>query len=59
MPNWKNAAQALELGIPEAQLDAISPSLEALDKAYRPLTLTLTVEDDPAPLFTAFGEDER
>jgi hypothetical protein len=59
MPDWKKAAQAMALNIPDAQLDAISPSLDALEKAYRPLPATLTAEDDPAPLFAAFPDDER
>ena len=59
MPDWKKAAQALAPEIPDAQLDAITPSLDALEKAFRALPLTLAAEDDPAPLFTAFSEGER
>ena len=59
MPDWKKAAQALAPEIPAAQLDAITPSLDALEKAFRALPATLTAEDDPAPLFTAFPEEER
>lgn len=59
MPDWKKAAQALDLGIPEAQLEAITPTLDAVLGAFRPLPASLTPEDDPAPLFTAFAEEER
>ncbi len=47
------------LSIPEAQLDLIAPSLDALEKAFRPLPASLGAEDDPAPLFTSFPDDER
>ena len=59
MPDWKKAAQALAPEIPDAQLDAIAPSLDALEKAFRALPASLTAEDDAAPLFTAFQEEER
>ena len=48
MPDWKKAAQAMGLDIPEAQLDAITPSLDLLEKAFRPLTATITAEDSLA-----------
>lgn len=59
MPDWKKAAQSLDLGIPDEQLDAITPTLNAVIGAFRPLPAALTPEDDPAPLFSAFPEDER
>jgi hypothetical protein len=59
MPDWKKAAQAMGLDIPESQLDSITPSLDTLEKLYRPLPATLTPADDPAPLFIAFPDDKR
>jgi hypothetical protein len=59
MPDWKKAAQAMGYAIPDAQLEAITPALDGLEKVFRPLPATLTAEDDPAPLFSAFPDDER
>ena len=52
MADWKKIAEGLDAGIPEAQITAIRPTLEALDKLFHPLTLTLTSVDDTATPFT-------
>jgi hypothetical protein len=50
--DWKKIADGLNSGIPDAQLEAISQTLDALDKTFHPLTLTLLPEDDIATPFT-------
>jgi hypothetical protein len=37
MTDWKKIAQSLEPRIPEADIDRIVPTLEALEKSFRPL----------------------
>ena len=56
MPDWKKAAQAIAPEIPDAQLDAITPALDLLENAFRPLTLDITAEDNPAVMFSPFPE---
>ena len=51
MADWKKIAEGLGTGIPETQIASISPTLEALDKLFHPLTLTLKPEDDIATPF--------
>lgn len=51
MADWKKISDGLGTGIPDAQIATISPTLEALDKLFHPLTLTLKPEDDIATPF--------
>ena len=51
MADWKKIADGLEAGIPDAQMATIRPTLDALDKLFHPLTLTLKPEDDIATPF--------
>ena len=51
MTDWKKIADGLDAGIPDAQMTAIGPTLEALGKLFHPLTLTLKPEDDIATPF--------
>lgn len=56
--DWKAIARARGLDIPEAELDALVPRLEALEKAFRPLALQLTADQEPASVFRADPENE-
>ena len=56
MPDWKQAARAMAPEIPGAQIDAITPALDSLEKAFRPLTASIAAEDSPAVMFSAFPE---
>lgn len=58
MTDWKKAAQAVAPEIPDSQLDTITPALDALEKAFRPLTASITAEDSPAVSFAAIPESE-
>ena len=51
MADWKKISDGLGTNIPDAQIATISPTLEALDKLFHPLTLTLKPEDDIATPF--------
>jgi hypothetical protein len=55
MPDWKQPAAE----IPSAQLDAITPALNTLEALFHPLTATITAEDVPATVFSAFPEENR
>ena len=51
MADWKKIAEGLDAGIPVAQIETIRPTLEALDKLFHPLTLTLAPVDDTSTPF--------
>ena len=51
MSDWKKIAEGLNAGIPDAELETIRPTLDGLEKLFRPLTLTLNPEDDIATPF--------
>ncbi len=56
MKNWKKIAEANELRIPEPDLDRITPALEALDAAFRPLAKDIPHDVEPAIAFYLFPE---
>jgi hypothetical protein len=51
--DWKKIARASGLSIPEAALDHIAPSLDALEAYFRPLARALPPETEPAVAFQA------
>jgi hypothetical protein len=51
MADWKKIAEGLDAGIPGTQIETIRPTLEALEKMFQPLVLTLRPEDDIATPF--------
>ena len=48
MTDFRAIAHARGLDIPEAELDRIVPTLEALEKAFRPLVADLPPSLEPA-----------
>jgi hypothetical protein len=48
MTNWTALAQARALDIPPAAVEAIAPSLEGLEQAFRPLVAKLPFTLEPA-----------
>jgi hypothetical protein len=56
MKNWKKVAEAYDLRIPDADLERIAPSLEALESAFRPLTKTIPDDVEPAITFRIVPE---
>ena len=53
MKNWRAIAQAHALDLPASQLDRITPALDALEEAFRPLIRDLTAGMEPAVEFSA------
>lgn len=51
MTDWNKVAEGLDAGIPAAQLDAIRPTLTALETTFRPMVATLAPDDDSATPF--------
>ena len=58
MTNWKALAEALELGIPEADIGRIAPALEALEASFTSLAAKLPFDTEPAIVFRAAPEAE-
>ena len=56
--DWKALAEARGLDIPETDLEAIAPRLDALEAVFRPLALRLTPDQEPATTFRADAESE-
>ena len=46
--DWKAAAAVFAPGIPVEQLEKITPSLDGLEAAFRPLVAKLPLETEPA-----------
>ena len=51
--DWKKIARANGLAIPDAALDRIAQSLDALEADFRPLASALPPETEPAIAFHA------
>ncbi len=51
MKNWKAIAAASNLAIPEADLDRITGSLDALEAAFRPLASAIPHTTEPAVVY--------
>jgi hypothetical protein len=51
MTDWKAIAQALTLGIPEAELGRTVAPVAALEPVFQKLASTLTPGEEPAVVF--------
>lgn len=58
MKNWREVAQARDLGIPPQELDRVAAPLETLEQAFRPLVRALSPEMEPAFEFHTDGDSE-
>lgn len=56
--DWKAAAAAFAPGIPADQIEKISPSLDGLEAAFRPLVSRLPLETEPAYVLLLAREKE-
>lgn len=57
MKDWRRLAEALNLGIPEADLERLERPLEALEASFRPLVASLPLETEPAYLLLLAREE--
>jgi hypothetical protein len=55
MKNWKLMAEAAGLPIPD--MDRITPALDGLEAAFRPLVKTIPHDVEPALIFRAAPEE--
>jgi len=58
MKNWKQVAAGLDAGLSEAEVELITPALDALEAAFRPLAEALPYEAEPAVAFEAAPEEQ-
>jgi len=56
MKNWKKVAEAYDLRIPESDIEHITPSLDALAAAFRPLARSIPDDVEPAITFRIVPE---
>ena len=56
--DWKALAKARGLDIPEEDVEAIAPRLDALEQALRRPARELTPDQEPAPIFRADVESQ-
>lgn len=57
--DWKQIAEGMRLGIPEADLERIAPVLDAMEHAFRPLTAAIPLDVEPALTFRCDDEESR
>ncbi len=58
MRNWKKIAEAEGFELPDGQLERISPVLDGLEAAFRPLAAGIPHDVEPAVTYRA-AEDEE
>lgn len=56
MKNWKKIAEGHGLNIPESDLENVTPALDAMEAAFRPLTKDIPDDVEPAVTFRMFPE---
>jgi hypothetical protein len=57
MKDWKKIASANNLHIPETDFERITPPLDALEKAFRPLVQSIPAQIEPAVVFQISEEE--
>jgi len=57
--DFRLLAQALDLGVPENELERLAAPLEALEVSFRPLLARLEPDTEPAFLLLLPEEDPR
>ncbi|MFN7925829.1 MAG: hypothetical protein U0Q16_37355 [Bryobacteraceae bacterium] len=48
MPDWKQRARAMAQDIPEDAVERITPALDGLEAAFRPLVEQVRLESEPS-----------
>lgn len=59
MRDWQTLARVLAADVPAEQIEKVTPSLDALEVAFRPLLERLTDTVEPAICFVARGTEKR
>jgi hypothetical protein len=57
MSDWNRIREARGLPIPEAEMEALSPILQAIEDGLRPLAAVIPLDIEPAPVFRPDGEE--
>jgi len=57
MKNWKQMAEAAGLDIPD--MDRITPALDGLEAAFRPLVKKIPHDVEPALIFRSAAEEQQ
>jgi len=57
MKDWKAIAAGLDTGLSDADVEKITPALDTLEAALRPLSATIPYETEPAFIFEAPPEN--
>ena len=55
MKDWKLTSKAWNLPIPDDELEKITPALNGLEAAFRPLAESLRIEDESALIYRLDG----
>lgn len=57
--NWELIAAALDLNIPELELQKLLPPLDLLEATFRPLVKAIPNDVEPAISFHCYPEERR
>jgi len=57
--NWKAIAAALNVEIPDSEMERIQASLDSLDTAFQPLLSNLPHDTEPAVMFQCHTEETQ
>ena len=57
MKNWKQMAEAAGLDIPD--MERITPALDGLEAAFRPLVKKIPHDVEPSLMFRAAAEEQQ
>ena len=58
MKDWKLIADGLRLDLSPADIERITPPLDALEASFRPLAANIPYETEPALAFEALAEEQ-
>ena len=59
MKNWQLMTQASQLDISQEELGRLTPVLDGLEAAFRPLTAKIPLETEPAVVFQPLPKEPQ
>ncbi len=59
MKDWRLIAKALDLEIPDSELDQLARSLDSIEASFRPLVRKIPLECEPAYIMPRAPEEPR